>query len=122
MKLKRILLIACIAGSLGTAGKLFAEDPATPAAEAKKTGISMDEARAIALAKVPGGELSAEELGRPGGKLTYLFDILIPGKKGLEIVSVLASDGTVVSVKHKSEWAARRDAQEKRRREAARPK
>lgn len=119
MKLKRILLIACIAGSLGTAGSLFAADPAAPAAEAKKN-ISMEEARAIALAKVPGGELSAEELGRPAGKLTYLFDILIPGKKGLEIVSVLASDGTVVSVKHKSEWAARRDAQEKRRRAAIR--
>jgi uncharacterized membrane protein YkoI len=118
--MKRILLIACIAGSLGTAGSLFAADPAAPAAAAKKT-ISMDEARAIALAKVPSGEISGEELGRPDGKLTYVFDILIPGKKGLEIVSVLASDGTVVSVKHKSEWAARRDAQLKRRRAAARP-
>src|SRR5688572_11002469 len=107
MKLKRTLLIACFAGSLGTAGSLFAADPAAPAAEAKKSVISMEEARVIALGKVPGGQLSGEELGRPAGKLTYIFDILIPGKKGLEIVSVLASDGTVVSVKHKSEWAAR---------------
>jgi uncharacterized membrane protein YkoI len=118
MHLKRILLIALIAGSLGTAGSLFAADPATPAAEAKKPAIGLDAARVIALGKVPGGELSSEELGRPDGKLTYLFDIRIPGKKGLEVVSVLASDGTVVSVKHKSEWAARRDAQTKRRREA----
>jgi len=62
-----------------------------------------------------GGTLSSEELGRSSGKLTYVFDIRIPGKKGLEIVSVLASDGTVVSMTHKSEWAARRDAQTKRR-------
>ena len=115
MKMKRILLIACVAGSLVTAGSLFAADPATPAMEAKRAVIGMDKARAIALDKVPGGVLSAEELGRPAGKLTYLFEIRIPGKKGLEMVSVLASDGTVVSVKHKSEWAARRDAQAKRR-------
>jgi uncharacterized membrane protein YkoI len=120
MKLKHTLLIACIVGSLGTAGSLFAADPATPAAEAKKPIISMDEARVIALAKVTDGKLSSEELGRPDGKLTYIFDIQIPGQKGLEIVSVLASDGTVVSVTHKSEWAARRDAQAKRRREANR--
>lgn len=120
MKWTRILLTACIAGSLATAGSLFAADPAAPAAEVKKSVIGIDEARAIALAKVPGGELSSEELGRPAGKLTYVFDIRIPGKKGLEIVSVLASDGTVVSTKHKSEWAARRDAQAKRRREAIR--
>jgi hypothetical protein len=40
-------------------------------------------------------------------------------KKGLEIVSALASGGTVVPMKHKSEWAVRRDAQTKRRCEAA---
>ena len=117
MNLKRTLLIACLAGSLVTAGSLFAAEPTAPAAEAKKPLIGMEEARTIALAKVPGGKLSAEELSRSSGKLTYVFEILIPGKKGLEIVSVLASDGTVVSVTHKSEWAARRDAQTKRRRE-----
>lgn len=120
MKLKRTLLIVCLAGSLVPAGSLFAADPAVPAAEAKKSVIGMDEARVIALAKVPDGKLSAEELGRSSGALTYVFDILVPGKKGLEIVSVLASDGTVLSVKHKSEWAARRDAQTKRRRETNR--
>jgi hypothetical protein len=119
MKLKRTLLIACLAGSLVTAGSLFAADPAAPAA-AKKANIGLEEARVIALAKVPGGTLSGEELGRPDGKLTYAFDIVIPGKKGLEVVSILASDGSVVSVKHKSEWAARRDAQAKRRRDAKR--
>lgn len=115
MQLKSTLLIACIAGSLLTAGILFAEDPPAPAAEVQKTAVSMDEARTIALAKVPSGELSSEEVGRSSGGLTYVFDIRIPGKKGLDIVSVLASDGSV-SLKHKTEWAARRDAQAKRRR------
>ena len=55
------------------------------------------------------------ELGRLSGKLTYFFDIQTAGKKGVDVVSINASDGTVVSVKHKSEWAMRRDAQVKRR-------
>lgn len=121
MKFKRTLVLACLVGSLG--GSLFAADPAPeakpepapPAAEAKKDRISLDEARAIALAKVPGGKMESEELGRIGSRLTYFFDIRTEGQKGLDVVSVDAADGEVISVKHKSEWAARRDAQEKRR-------
>ena len=121
MKLNRALILACLVGSLG--GSLFAAEPApeakpeptAPAAEAKKDKITMDEARAIAIAKVPGGKMATEELSRLGGKLTYFFDITTEGKKGLDVVAVDAADGTVISVTHKSEWAARRDAKEKRR-------
>lgn len=120
MKFNRALILACLVGSVG--GSLFAVEPApeakpettAPAAEAKKGKMTLDEARAIALAKVPGGKMSSEELGRIGTKLTYFFDITTEGQKGLDVVSVDAMDGTVV-VTHKSEWAARRDAKEKRR-------
>ena len=115
MKLKRTLILAGLASSLILTGSLFASEPAAPAAETKKANISMDEARVIALEKVPGGEMTSEELGREAGKLTYFFEIRTEGKKGVDIVSVLASDGTVIAVTHKSEWAARRDAQTKRR-------
>lgn len=113
MRLKRNLILACLLGSFAMTGSLFAAEP--PAAEAKKANISMDEARAIALEKVPGGVVDAEELGRVAGKLTYFFDVRSEGKKGVDVVTVLASDGTVLDVKHKSEWAVRRDAQAKRR-------
>ena len=124
MKFNRALILACLVGSIG--GSLFAAEPApeakpeptAPAAEAteaKKDKITMDEARAIAIAKVPGGKMATEELGRVGGKLTYFFDITTEGQKGLDVVAVDAADGTVISVTHKSEWAARRDAKEKRR-------
>lgn len=121
MKLNRALILACLVGSIG--GSLFAAEPApeakpeptAPAAEAKKDKITMDEARAIAIAKVPGGKMATEELSRLGGKLTYFFDITTEGQKGLDVVAVDAADGTVISVTHKSEWAARRDAKEKRR-------
>ena len=49
------------------------------------------------------------------GKLTYIFQVRTEGKKGVDVVAVLASDGTVLDVKHKTEWAVRRDAQAKRR-------
>lgn len=123
MRLKRNLFLACLLGSFVLTGSLFAAEPqgeakpaeAAPAAEAKKDNISMDAARAIALEKVPGGTVDSEELGRVAGKLTYFFDIRSEGKKGVDVVTVLASDGTVLDVKHKTEWAVRRDAQAKRR-------
>lgn len=112
MRRKSNLTLACLLGSLLLTGSLFA---AEPAADAKKANITMDEARVIALEKVPGGTVDLEELGRSAGKLTYFFDIRTEGKKGVDVVSVLASDGTILDVKHKTEWAARRDAQAKRR-------
>jgi hypothetical protein len=116
MKSKRILLLACVV-SLATAGSLFAAEPdqAAPAAVSKSALVRLDEARATALEKVPGGKLSSEELSRQAGKLVYSFDFRVEGKKGVDVVTVDASDGTVLTVKHKSEWAARRDAQAKRR-------
>ncbi|HWM93053.1 MAG TPA: hypothetical protein VN493_19980 [Thermoanaerobaculia bacterium] len=117
MRLNRHLILACLA-SLVMTGGLFAAEPEAPATEAKKANITMDEARVIALEKVPGGEMTSEELSREAGKLTYVFEVRTEGKKGLDVVSVLASDGTVTGVTHKSEWAARRDAQTKRRNEA----
>jgi uncharacterized iron-regulated membrane protein len=122
MNLKRSLILLCLA-MLAMTGSLFAAEPQAeakpdmepPAAEAKKDKISMDEARAIALEKVPGGTVDSEELGRVAGKLTYFFDVRTEGQKGVDVVTVLASDGTVLEVKHKTEWAVRRDAQTKRR-------
>lgn len=111
MKLKRTLIVAGLAGALAIAGSVFAADPA---AEPKKS-IGMEAARAIAMEKVPGGEVASEELGRDAGKLLYTFELRLEGKKGVEVVLVSASDGAVISVTHKTEWAARRDAQAKRR-------
>jgi uncharacterized membrane protein YkoI len=117
MKMKRIVLLACIAGSLATAANLRAAEPEKTAAPAESKGalVSMDVARATALEKVPGGVMSSEELSRLGGKLVYVFDFQVEGKKGVDVVTVNAADGVVMEVKHKSEWAARRDAQAKRR-------
>lgn len=117
MKMNRALLLACLASSLATAAHLRAVEPEKPAApaETKSALVSMEVARATALEKVPGGVLDSEELSRLGSKLVYVFDFRVEGKKGVDVVTVDAGDGAVLDVKHKSEWAARRDAQAKRR-------
>lgn len=117
MKMNRAFLLACLASSIAMASNLRAAEPEKPAtpAETKSAMVTMEAARATALEKVPGGVLSSEELSRLGRKLVYVFDFRVEGKKGIDVVTVDAGDGTVLDVKHKSEWAARRDAQAKRR-------
>jgi hypothetical protein len=128
MNIKRNLLIALTAGSLATAAFATpATPPATapmpapaattapvksdiPPALAKKAKITLDAARATALAKVPGGTVQSEELEREHGKLIYSFDIQVPGKTGVEEVNVNAITGKVVGKKYES---AKTEAKEK---------
>jgi len=126
MNLKRTLILAGLAGSLLLTGGLFAaqaqeqEKPmpeaAAPADPAKPSTIGMEKARAIAVAKVPDGKVSTEEIKRSNDLLFYYFEIEIPGKKGVEVVTVHATSGEVLSVTHKAPWQIRRDAKSKRRR------
>jgi uncharacterized membrane protein YkoI len=117
MKPNRVLIVGLMAGSLAVAG--FATPSRTkatpksdvPAELAKQAKISLVDARATALAQVPGGKVKSEELEREHGKLIYSFDIEVAGKSGIEEVNVNAVDGKIVAKKHES---ARREAQEKR--------
>ncbi len=67
-------------------------------AEAK---ISMEQARATALKKVPGGTIESGELEREHGKLIYSFDIKT-SKPGITEVQVNAITGKIASIKHES--------------------
>jgi len=122
MSMKRNILIALTAGSLATAG--FAAAPPksdVPAALAKQAKITLDAARATALALVPGGEVKSEELEREHGKLIYSFDIAVPGKSGVEEVNVSAIDGKVINKKHETPKAERSEKQ-KEHKHAAPPR
>ncbi|HEY0513946.1 MAG TPA: PepSY domain-containing protein [Thermoanaerobaculia bacterium] len=136
MKLQRTLIVACTAASLMTAGSLFAAPQAktaqvkaaqtqttttttqtttavrsdVPADLAKQAKISLDTARATALAKVPNGQVRSEELEKEHGKLIYSFDIAVPGKSGIEEVNVNAITGKVVNKHHESAASERREA------------
>ena len=68
-----------------------------PAALKKDARISVDQARATALKKVP-GQIQEEELEKENGKLVYSFDIRAAGQKDITEVQVSATDGSIVSV------------------------
>jgi uncharacterized membrane protein YkoI len=113
MKIKRTLMTALTAGALMTGASFAATAPAksdVPANLAKQAKITLDAARATALAKVPNGEVKSEELEREHGKLIYSFDIQVPGKSGVEEVQVSALNGKVLSKKHESARSEMKEA------------
>ena len=84
---------------------------ADQAALQKQAKISMEQARATALKRVP-GQIKSEELEREHRRLVYSFDIAVEGKPGITEVQVSAITGKIVSVAHESEKA---EASEKKK-------
>lgn len=136
MHFKRTLMIACTAGSLLTAGSLFAAGTQTkamqtkaatttttttttttaavksdvPAGLAKQAKISLDTARATALAKVHNGTVRSEELEKEHGKLIYSFDMKTK-QPGVTEVNIDAMNGKIIAVQH--ETPAKESAEKK---------
>ena len=90
-----------------------ADSPAEKAKLAKQAKITMERAREIALARVP-GTVEEAELEREKGKLVYSFDIR-NDRGTITEVEVNATDGTVVSVEEEDE---QEEAEEQRREES----
>lgn len=110
--MKRILIPVCLAGAVLTASSLCIAGTVKsdiPADLAKQAKISLETARATALAEVPNGTVKSEELEKEHGKLIYSFDIQVPGKSGIEEVNVDAIDGKVLGVEHESARTERRE-------------
>jgi N-methylhydantoinase A/oxoprolinase/acetone carboxylase beta subunit len=115
--LKTNLMRMMIAGFLavGLCVAAGAQTPAPkkskiPAALKKDAKISVEEARATAVKKVP-GEIQEEELEKENGKLVYSFDIRATGQKDITEVQVSAIDGSIVSVEKEN---AASEAKEKK--------
>lgn len=72
--------------------------------------ITMEAARAKALATVPNGRIKSAELEREHGQLIYSFDIAVPGRAGIEEVQIGAIDGKLVSLQHETPAKERREA------------
>jgi uncharacterized membrane protein YkoI len=69
---------------------------AVPAALLAQVKIGEDSARVLALKAVP-GTVESVELLREGGKLMWVWDVKVNGKRGITEVSVDALTGKVVS-------------------------
>jgi N-methylhydantoinase A/oxoprolinase/acetone carboxylase beta subunit len=115
--MKKSLMRAMAAGflTIGMCAAVGAQAPAPkkskiPAALKKEAKISVEDARAAALKKVP-GEIQEEELEKENGKLVYSFDIRGTGQKDITEVQVSATDGSIVSVEKEN---AASEAKEKK--------
>jgi uncharacterized membrane protein YkoI len=130
--MKNTMAIEIIAGSLLTAGSVFAAGAQTktttktttttatrittpaksdiPADLAKEAKISLETARATALARVPHGVIRSEELERENGNLIYSFDVAVPHRSGIQEVNVNAVTGKVLGVHHETAKAEKKEA------------
>lgn len=105
-----LLLTGAAAAALALAPRpAQAQEISGSAALKAEAKISGDSARTIALARVPKGKVQSGELEREHGKLVYSFDIMTPGKSGVEEVNVDAMTGTVVARVHESAAAEKRE-------------
>lgn len=68
-----------------------------------KAAIQPEQARATALATVPGGTITKGELEEEDGKLIYSFDVTVPGQSGITEVHVDAQTGAVIKTEHEGE-------------------
>jgi uncharacterized membrane protein YkoI len=85
--------------SLAMTAGLMIVGPAV--ASPARPAISMQTARAKALAVAPGRVKSAN-LETENGRLLYSFDIQMPRKTGIEEVQVSAVNGKILSNKHET--------------------
>jgi hypothetical protein len=83
--------------TLTSAQTLAPKKSKIPASLKSQAKVSLEDARATAIKKVP-GEIKEEELEKENGKLVYSFDIQATGQKDLTEVQVSAMDGTIISV------------------------
>ena len=94
---RMMFLLAVVAGFCAVVGAQTPRKSKIPASLKQEAKITAEDARAIALKKVP-GEIEEEELEKEHGKLVYSYDIRATGQKGITEVQVSAMDGSIVSV------------------------
>ncbi len=84
-----------------------------PAELLRQASVPVEQARAIALSRVPGAALQSEELERENGSLIYSFDLVVPGRTGIDEVNVDAQDASKVVVQHEgpAQEKAEKDAE-----------
>jgi hypothetical protein len=107
------LAVACVlACSLSQRASAQQTTPKVDPKLAAEAKITLDSARVLALQKVPHGTIASEELEREHGHLIYSFDVKVPGKSGIQEVTVDALNGKVMGVHHESAASEAKEARE----------
>lgn len=94
-------LIAVTSLALAFLFETAASHAPTQADLQKEAKITMENARHVALGKVPHGKIASEELEREHGKLIYSFDVKTSAP-GVTEVNVDAMNGKVIDVHHET--------------------
>lgn len=100
---------------------------------AKMATVTLEKARAVAMAKVAKGRIQAQEIEEENGRLIYSFDVKVKGNSGIEEVNVDAKTGELVNTEHEGAKAeakeqvvdkaeAKADAVESKKKEEKREK
>jgi uncharacterized membrane protein YkoI len=107
-------LLSTAAASGAAAQQRGAAHPAheTQAQLRREARIGEATARRTALAAVRNGRVKSHELEREHGRLIYSYDISVPGRAGIEEVTVDAVTGRIVTHEHESPAAERREARQ----------
>jgi len=98
----KILSIIVVALGLGISAPLVSAARASQDALKAQAKVTESDARATALAKVPGGTVQSAELENEHGKLVWSFDIKDPKSPNVIEVQVDAQTGRIVSKKAES--------------------
>ncbi|MFL5539332.1 MAG: PepSY domain-containing protein [Longimicrobiaceae bacterium] len=78
----------------------------------REARVGEAQARRTALAAVRNGRVKSHELEREHGHLIYSYDISVPGRAGIEEVTVDAVTGRIVTHEHESPAAERAEARQ----------
>lgn len=122
MKRKLIATSLLLAGILNSpvAPWAFAETKKDEQTELRaKAKITEAQAKAIALAKVPGGKVKESGLEDENGRLIWSFDISSRGTKDITEVQVDATTGSIVSIATESAADEAKEAKEDKKEKKA---
>jgi len=92
--------------ALSTSGALFAQS------QGPLPRVPESQARAVALAAVPGGKVLSEEFEHENGHDIYSYDIKVKGQTGIEEINVDAHTGQVLAHEHEGPSAERQEARQ----------
>ncbi len=95
----KVLSAVAVALGLGSFAVTFAASAVSPEALKAQAKVPETDARATALARVPGGAVQSAELEIEHGKLVWSFDIKTPKSFNVVEVQVDAKTGRIVSRK-----------------------
>jgi uncharacterized membrane protein YkoI len=105
------LSLAATAALVAIAARTAPAQPIRGSAALKaRAKVSGDSAMRVARHEVPNGKIKSGEIEEEKGALIYSFDIVVPGKSGIEEVNVDARTGAVVAHEHESAAAEHAEA------------